>query len=259
MLERKHKGINTKVLIVSGLLIAISIILTRVFGIMVPVAGVSALRISFGMIPVYIASFLFGPLMGGLVGMISDLIGFMLNPMGGAYFPGFTLSAILIGIIPGLLMKLVKRFNLGRKLYAFNTTVIVLLTLAAYYAYLVKNDINFNNYFESLRESRHLLVSILVVILLIVFNILFPKYINKKSRNVVERGYSINVIYLSVVLCTVFVTVILNALWLSILFNKGYILFLPSRLILGCIKIPLDTLILYTLLNLTKTIYNENK
>lgn len=252
MLKHEQKGVNTKVLITSSLLIAISIILTRVLGIMVPIAGVSGLRISFGMIPIYMASFLFGPLMGGLVGMISDLIGFILNPMGGAYFPGFTLSAILIGVVPSLVQKVVKRFNLDKKIFAFNTSVIVIFTLIAYHAYLVKNGISFNNYFASFGESRHLLVSILVVVLLIVFNILFPMIISKRSRNVIERGYSINVIYLSVVICTVFVTVILNALWLSILFSKGYILFLPSRLILGCIKIPLDTLILYTLLNLVK-------
>lgn len=251
-MEKYHdNSINTKMLVSSSLLIAISIILSRVMGIMVPIAGVSALRISFGMIPIYVASFLFGPLMGGLVGMISDVIGFMINPIGGAFFPGFTISAILIGVIPGSVHKIVKKNNIEKKIFTFNTAVIFLLTLSAYYVYLVKNGINFRNYFASFAESRHLLVSVLVIGVLIVFNVLFPAIISKRSKNVEERGYSINVIYLSVVICIVFVTVILNSLWLSILFSKSYILFLPSRLMLGCIKIPLDTLILYTILNLT--------
>ncbi|MBN2898309.1 MAG: folate family ECF transporter S component, partial [Clostridia bacterium] len=74
---------STSVLVKAGLLAALSIVFTRVFSFMIPLAGLPALRIGFGTLPITISGILFGPLVGGLVGMVSDLVGFMINPMGG--------------------------------------------------------------------------------------------------------------------------------------------------------------------------------
>src|SRR5690554_2478486 len=87
-----------------GLLTAISIVLTRIFGVVVPVAGVGALRLSFGEIPIILAGVLFGPAGGALTGLASDLIGYIINSHGGAFFPGFTLSAALTGFLPGWIL-----------------------------------------------------------------------------------------------------------------------------------------------------------
>ena len=87
-----------------GLLTAVSIVLTRVFGLIIPIAGVGALRLSFGEVPIMLAGILFGPTAGALTGLASDLIGYLINSHGGAFFPGFSLSAALAGFIPGLLL-----------------------------------------------------------------------------------------------------------------------------------------------------------
>src|SRR5690554_5360165 len=87
-----------------GLLTAVSIVLTRVFGVVLPIAGAGALRLSFGEIPIILAGMLFGPGAGALTGLAADLIGYLINSHGGAFFPGFTLSAVLTGLIPGLLL-----------------------------------------------------------------------------------------------------------------------------------------------------------
>jgi ECF transporter S component (folate family) len=97
-------------------------VLTRIFGIVVPVAGVGALRLSFGEIPIILAGILFGPVGGGLTGLASDLIGYIINSHGGAFFPGFTLSAALTGVIPGLFLYK-RRDSLG--LYRIGATVLV--------------------------------------------------------------------------------------------------------------------------------------
>lgn len=87
-----------------GLLTAISIVLTRLFGFVIPIGGVGALRISLGEIPLIIAGVLFGPWAGALTGLAADLIGYMINSHGGAFFPGFAISAVITGILPGLLL-----------------------------------------------------------------------------------------------------------------------------------------------------------
>lgn len=48
------------------------------------------------------AGMLLGPVPAMAVGAIGDIIGYFLNPGGGAYFPGFTLSAMLGGLIYGI-------------------------------------------------------------------------------------------------------------------------------------------------------------
>lgn len=88
-----------------GLLVAVSIVLTRFFGVMLPIGGALALRLSFGAIPIMIGGLLFGPAVGGVIGVVADLVGVAVNPMGGAYFPGFTLSSALMGVLPPLILR----------------------------------------------------------------------------------------------------------------------------------------------------------
>ena len=59
------------------------------------------LEIGFDFLALAAAGYLCGPWMAGLVGAAGDVLGYLLRP-NGAYFPGFTLSAILMGILYGL-------------------------------------------------------------------------------------------------------------------------------------------------------------
>lgn len=61
------------------------------------------LRITFTFIPLAIAGWFLGPVPAMLVGLVGDIIGCFLFPMG-AYFPGFTLSTMLTGFIFGLFL-----------------------------------------------------------------------------------------------------------------------------------------------------------
>ena len=90
-----------------GLLIALNIVLTRVGSIRIGGGGVEIVRIGFGGYPVIFAGIVFGPLAGGIVGAVGDVIGHFMSPMG-PYMPHFTMSAALTGILPGLIIMLFK-------------------------------------------------------------------------------------------------------------------------------------------------------
>ena len=62
------------------------------------------LKIGFSFIPIVISAILFGPYISGLIACIADLIGAILFPVG-AYFPGFTITALLTGFIFGIFLK----------------------------------------------------------------------------------------------------------------------------------------------------------
>lgn len=82
-----------------GLLTAVFIVLGS------PVLSIhtATIKIGFTFIPVVIAAILFGPLVGGAVGGLGDLLSAILFPVG-AWIPGITLSNILMGIVFGLFL-----------------------------------------------------------------------------------------------------------------------------------------------------------
>jgi ECF transporter S component (folate family) len=105
----KRKNIfSTKTIVTLGLLIALSIILTRFLAIM-PTPNI---RISFGHLPIILAGLLFGPIAGGLAGFAADFIGTTLfSPF--PWFAPLALTPIIMGTVPPLIgMLLKKRTNL---------------------------------------------------------------------------------------------------------------------------------------------------
>lgn len=88
----------TNQLVVMALLIALEIILTRFLSIETP-----TLRIGFGFLPVAIMAIMYGPWWTGAAGIVGDLVGMALMPKA-AFFPGFTLTAFLTGVIFGFIL-----------------------------------------------------------------------------------------------------------------------------------------------------------
>ena len=97
MSEQKNK-ITLRQLTVSALLIALDVVFTRVLAINTPL-----MKIGLGFTAVAVSAMLYGPLWAALTAGLGDLIGALMFPTG-AYFPGFTLTAALTGLIFGLFL-----------------------------------------------------------------------------------------------------------------------------------------------------------
>ena len=82
-------------IVLLALLIALNVVLSRFLSIATPSA-----KIGFSFLPEAIAAVLYGPLGGMAVAGLGDLIGVVLFPIG-AYFPGYTLTALMRGAILG--------------------------------------------------------------------------------------------------------------------------------------------------------------
>lgn len=89
---------KTKQLAECALLIALHIILSRF-------CSINAWNIKIGLafVPVFAAAYLRGPAAAALVGGAGDFLGAVLFPIG-PYFPGFTLTCALTGVLFGLLL-----------------------------------------------------------------------------------------------------------------------------------------------------------
>lgn len=87
-----------KKVILSGVLLALLIVLNRFVSIKTPL-----LVISFLFVPIMMAGVWLGPKYATLIAALGDFIGAILFPFG-TYFPGFTISAGLKGLIYGLIL-----------------------------------------------------------------------------------------------------------------------------------------------------------
>lgn len=95
----KEVEFTTQKLVAMALLVAANVVLSRFLSI-----STQEIKIGFAFIPVMIGALVLGPVGGGFVGALGDLVGAVFFPIG-AYFPGFTVCAFLTGWIYGIFLK----------------------------------------------------------------------------------------------------------------------------------------------------------
>ena len=98
------KKLSVRTLVATALLMSISIVLARFCAIYIT----PSVRINFGNIPIMLTGLVFGPVIGAIAGALSDVIGSVFLAALG-WYPPITVSAALMGLIPGLLAFLIKR------------------------------------------------------------------------------------------------------------------------------------------------------
>ncbi|MCG0274623.1 MAG: folate family ECF transporter S component [Thermosediminibacteraceae bacterium] len=128
---------NARKITYIAMFIVLNIVLTRIGSIRINIGGVEFSRIGFGGFPTIFAGIVMGPVAGGIVGAVGDLIGYWINPMG-AYMPHFTLTAALDGIIPALVIRIFKSEQpaLWQLFLAIATTqIITSIILVPYFLY----------------------------------------------------------------------------------------------------------------------------
>ncbi len=97
MLQKK-KLFSIETITVTAMLVACQVVLGNLL--QVPMLGK---QYNFGFVPIALAGALMGPIPAAIVGGLGDLLGAHLFPAG-AYFPGFTLTNVLVGLTCGFIL-----------------------------------------------------------------------------------------------------------------------------------------------------------
>lgn len=92
------KNVKTKDMVLISLLIGLNVVIARFLSI-----NVWNTKIGFAFLTVFVAAYIYGPIGGAIVGGAGDLIGALLFPVG-PFYPAFTITACLVGIIFGLFL-----------------------------------------------------------------------------------------------------------------------------------------------------------
>ena len=157
---------DVRVMTSAALLSAIAIILGFF---KIPVTQLIEIR--FAMLPIAVSGCLFGPIVGGVVGMVADIGGYLVKPTG-PFFPGFTITSLVSGVIFGCMLYRQKPGSLR--------------------------------------------------------------------------------ILMSQIVYTIICGVLLNSLWLSMLYGNGFIPVLTARFVKEMIMIPINTIMLVTIMEPVK-------
>lgn len=88
-------------LTIAGMLLAVRVVLGYFSNFSLTI--IPTIKFTFSFLPISICSALLGPVMGIIVGGLGDILSFIINPQG-AYFFGWTLNAMLTGLVYGLLL-----------------------------------------------------------------------------------------------------------------------------------------------------------
>lgn len=119
-----------------AMLLALRVVLGIFANTTLPLFG-NAVKISASFLPIALTGALFGPFPAAIVGALGDILSYVLMPSGGSFFPGFTVSGLLTGLIYGFALYK-KPLTLPRVAIAWVINLLVVDTfLAALWLFLL--------------------------------------------------------------------------------------------------------------------------
>ena len=98
---QKDNRISTQKLVLLGLMVALNVVLGRLSIQLSPEVRLSVV----GFLPIALSAMLMGPVYGALTGAAGDVLNYVLFTHAyGAYFPGYTLTAVFTGLWYGYIL-----------------------------------------------------------------------------------------------------------------------------------------------------------
>jgi ECF transporter S component (folate family) len=202
--------------------------------------GYPTLSIELGGIPIVIGGIALGPLYGGIIGFASDIVGYLINNRGGAYYFGFTLNNILTGIIPGLIYIVLKKKDCNKIVSVINY---VFLTMLFVFAEVYFFTYTFENLTNTLKYT--FIVLILIVYLILIISLFL---LNKKFKDN-SKSLPISYIFLMIMIVEVFVYIALTPIWVNQLYGLPLGLSALSRVFRAMFMLPIKTILVYIILS----------
>ena len=245
----------------TAFLMALAILFSRIpfLSTYINIGGVNLVKIGFQEIPLMIACLFNGPMYSMIASFGADLLAATLFPTGGAYFPGFTLDAIFLGLVPAIVIKYSRNNN---KITSFIFILITVFTFIMNYSLLVNIDnvkiggFNFEN-----NILWKIFIPIIILLISVIYYVLVFFINNKKTF---FKNYDIFIIYY---VRDILIAPILVPIWMDILYKMPYSISYISQLSSKLITLPILVIITAIIVvplekinaNLLKETYCEKK
>ena len=227
----------------SAVLMALSIILSRIAGLSfyIPIGGVNSVKVGLGSLPLVICLLINGPFYGMVSSAGADLIGALAFPTGGAYYPGFTIDAALLGLIPALVLKVLKNQRIKEGITGIG--IIAISAAGLYITLPFLNKIKIGNFKMELTLMWRVLIPLLFIVCALVA-LAICYLLSKKEK----REFTVLDLFVVYAIRDLIITPFLASLWINRLYGLDYGLSYLSQLLSGALEIPFNILLCYLLI-----------
>ena len=142
-MKKRKSALRVRVLTTSAMLTALSIVI-GIFCKNFLDFGMGLFRVTFENFPIILSGIMFGPLVGTLVGISSDVLSYVLSTQSFAISPIVTLGAALVGFISGFVShRIIKRDGVLKIVFSalfahlIGSVIVKSAGLFVYYGWLV--------------------------------------------------------------------------------------------------------------------------
>lgn len=233
-----------KKITLSGLMIALIIIVTRLFSIQnIPV--IPFVRISLGPALIIFSSIYLGPVCGLIVGACSDIFGILIfqNVLGYGINPLFTVVYGLLGLIPYFIYQLFKKVKNPKINFmifgGFLLAIILFVTI-----FLFSNNaftLQGKTYTLLLWQKFTIIGVLLVLSVAIMFALYGTNYLFLKKYN--SENLITYPIGISALISELFIMLILNSIFKSFFFDINLLVIIGVQAVVFFIDVPLNTFV----------------
>lgn len=242
-----------------GLFLALIIILTRFLSFQnIPL--IPFVRISIGPSLIIFGSLIFGPIYGGIIGGLSDILGIVLvpNALGYGINPWFTVIYTLLGVFPWCVYKLIKLIKNEKILYILSVSLMaslavfltVFLGIVSDFT-LFGKDYHLDWWVKLIIVASAFVLTILTSIGLLLIN----KFMKKKYDTGLISIYQISFVSIASQLV---VLLILNSIVKTVFFGTDYLIIFFSQAVVFFINVILDTFIISLLSILVNKFFRKS-
>ena len=242
-----------KKIVLTAIMTAVYVVLNELVTIDIPPTSSPLMRISLGIIPMFVTAYYCGIVYSMIEGVIGDILGFVLVGAGKGYtfFPGYTLNAFLSGLIIGFFILIRKFMNTKKGLILLIITDIIFTVSSCLIFSIMVNTGAFKDLnFEVIKNHPNIYLYIIGFSILINVGIIVYAIITRgnKDSNAIVMSY---IVYLYVV------SLFLTPLWNNLLYHGGNFYYYFYYWITRLITVPAE-IIIYTLVS-KLIIYPINK
>lgn len=237
---------------ISGLFIALLMILNKVIAInYIPVIPFVRLTIGAGALAIF-ASLILGPIYGGVVSAIADVLGYLFfDPKTFGFFPTITLIYLVLGVLPYFIFCFVNQIKNKKFMMAVEYITFLLIFLAVSLFFVFNNQmVLFGSTYTFENYQKIIIILVLGVLLMstMVVNYFLDKKVNKDNV-----GFNVYQVSFVCFLSELIVFTLFGSLMKSIAF--GFNMFLPiliSQAVLIFINVPINTYLILLTMRVSK-------
>lgn len=267
--KERYRGLRltTKNIAYIAMLSTVSVVTTVVIALYMPAAVLPPIRIAIEGLMIKITGYIFGPVIGILCALITDILVMMFVP---SYIhPAYIVTVIGFGFISGIAGDLRRMFHqkswililiTNIFIIGFGTTALVMTYYAPQFADFAVDEVPFTKNVPIKKWIMMLIISIGTVLILVVVwaTWMYFRFIKKDTK-----GFNDLVPIILLAVINEYIVTVLIASWgdVSLLTNRteDYGLAMIPRLAMAPIKIFFNTVIIYITWKTIRPLINEDR